>query len=148
VKNMENEGALENLLATADVLKKHIENLNVQIQFLREQREEHYNAKVTLENYLKMENEEILMDIGANTYVYCRVSEKKKAMISIGSNVIVEYDITRAIQTLDSRMKDLEDAERKFIQESEKAQAQYAAIERRVEEIYNSYKGKENVQPP
>lgn len=148
VKSMENESTIENLLATADVLKKHIENLNVQIQFLREQRDEHFNARVTLENYLKMKDEEILMDIGAGTFVYCRVSEKKRAMISIGSNVILEYDIPKAIETLNSRIKDLEDAERKFIQESEKAQAQYAAIERRVEEIYNSYKGKENVRPP
>ncbi|MDP8012304.1 MAG: prefoldin subunit alpha [Thermoplasmata archaeon] len=145
---MENENALENLLATADVLKKHIENLNLQIQFLREQKEEHYNAKLTLENYLKLENEEILMDIGANTFVYCKVSDKKRAMISIGSNIILEHDIPKAIQTLESRIKDLEEAEKKFIQEADKAQAQYAAIEKRVEEIYNSYKGKGNVQPP
>ncbi|MGC8663741.1 MAG: prefoldin subunit alpha [Thermoplasmata archaeon] len=145
---MENENALENLLATADVLKKHIENLNVQIQFLREQREEHYNAKLTLESYLKLENEEILMDIGADTFVYCKVSEKKKAMISIGSNVILEYDIPKAIETLNSRIKDLEEAEKKFLQENEKAQSQYSAVERRIEEIYSSYKGKGNVQSP
>lgn len=141
MKSMENENALENLLATAEVLKKHIENLNVQLQLIREQRDEHYNAKVTLETYMKLENEEILMDIGADTFVYCKVSEKKRAMISIGSNVVVEYDIQKAIDKLNERIKDLEDMEKKFVQEMDKAQSQYSIVERRIDEIYNAYKG-------
>ncbi|MEM2199234.1 MAG: hypothetical protein QXK02_01310 [Thermoplasmata archaeon] len=50
---MENEKTIDNLLATAELLKKHIENLNVQIAYVKEQIDDHNRAKITLENYLK-----------------------------------------------------------------------------------------------
>jgi hypothetical protein len=47
-----------------------------------------------------------------------------------------------------SRIKDMEDLHLKLSQESEKVQGQYLAIERKVEEIYNKYQGRSNVQNP
>ncbi len=145
---MENEEAIENLLATADILKKHIENLSVQIAYLRDQIEEHTRARETLEGYIKMQENELLVNIGADTYLYLNKSDKKRAMIPLGSGIVVESSIERAIDMLKSRLKDMQDLYTKLLQESEKAQGQYIAIERKVEEIYNRYQGKANVQNP
>jgi prefoldin, archaeal alpha subunit/eukaryotic subunit 5 len=145
---MENENTLEDLIATADILKKHMENLSVQIAYLKEQIEEHNRARVTLENYLKLEEKELLVNIGADTYIYLNPSEKKRAMIPLGSGVIIESSIDRALEMIRSRIKDMEDLHLKLSQESEKVQAQYLAIESKVEEIYNKYQGRSNVQNP
>ncbi len=145
---MENEGSLENLIATAEILKKHIENLSVQIAYLKEQIDEHTRARVTLENYLKIQENEVLVDVGADTFLYLNVSEKKRAMIPLGSNIVIESSIEKALDMLNSRIKDMEEVYRKLLQENEKAQGQYLAIEKKVEEIYSNYQGKGNVQNP
>lgn len=143
---MENE--MEKLAATADILKKHIENLSMQIVYLQEQIDEHNRARETLENYLKLQGDELLVNVGADTYLYIRMSEKKRAMISLGSDVVIESSIERAIEMLKSRLKEMEEMHVRLLQESEKAQGQYLAIERRIGEIYKKYQGKTDVQGP
>jgi len=145
---MENEVSIEDLLATADLLKKHIENLTAQIQLIREKREEYENAKKTLESYMTIDQKEILVNIGADTFIYCNVSDKKRALIPLGSNIILESDISKAISIIDERIKDFNNAEKRLIDETNSASSQYAMIEKKVEEIYNSLKGKGNVQGP
>ncbi len=145
---MENEVSIEDLLATADLLKKHIENLTAQIQLIREKREEYENARKTLESYLTIDQNEILVNIGADTFIYCNVSDKKRALIPLGSNIILESDISKAISIIDERIKDFNNAEKRLIDETNSASSQYAMIEKKVEEIYNSLKGKGNVQGP
>ncbi len=145
---MENEVSIEDLLATADLLKKHIENLTAQIQLIREKREEYENAKKTLESYMNIDQKEILVNIGADTFIYCNVSDKKRALIPLGSDIILESDISKAISIIDERIKDFNNAEKSLIDETNSASSQYAMIEKKVEEIYNSLKGKGNVQGP
>ncbi|MEM4313823.1 MAG: prefoldin subunit alpha [Thermoplasmata archaeon] len=145
---MENEKTIDNLLATAELLKKHIENLNVQIAYVKEQIDDHNRAKITLENYLKIQENEVLVNVGADTFLYLNVNEKKRAMIPLGSGIVIESSIERAIEMLNSRIKDMNDIYSKLLQENDKAQSQYLAIEKRIEEIYKEYQGKENVQNP
>ncbi|MEL9999063.1 MAG: prefoldin subunit alpha [Thermoplasmata archaeon] len=145
---MENEKTIDNLLATAELLKKHIENLNVQIAYVKEQIDDHNRAKITLENYLKIQENEVLVNVGADTFLYLNVNEKKRAMIPLGSGIVIESSIERAIEMLNSRIKDMNDIYSKLLQENDKAQSQYLAIEKRIEEIYREYQGKENVQNP
>ncbi|MEM1755885.1 MAG: prefoldin subunit alpha, partial [Thermoplasmata archaeon] len=95
---MENEKTIDNLLATAELLKKHIENLNVQIAYVKEQIDDHNRAKITLENYLKIQENEVLVNVGADTFLYLNVNEKKRAMIPLGSGIVIESSIERAIE--------------------------------------------------
>ncbi|MEM0334553.1 MAG: prefoldin subunit alpha, partial [Thermoplasmata archaeon] len=139
---MENEKTIDNLLATAELLKKQIENLNVQIAYVKEQIDDHNRAKITLENYLKIQENEVLVNVGADTFLYLNVNEKKRAMIPLGSGIVIESSIERAIEMLNSRIKDMNDIYSKLLQENDKAQSQYLAIEKRIEEIYREYQGK------
>ncbi|MEM2199235.1 MAG: hypothetical protein QXK02_01315 [Thermoplasmata archaeon] len=86
--------------------------------------------------------------MGADTFLYLNVNEKKRAMIPLGSGIVIESSIERAIEMLNSRIKDMNDIYSKLLQENDKAQSQYLAIEKRIEEIYREYQGKENVQNP
>ncbi|MEM3218499.1 MAG: hypothetical protein QW380_00470, partial [Thermoplasmata archaeon] len=88
------------------------------------------------------------VNVGADTFLYLNVNEKKRAMIPLGSGIVIESSIERAIEMLNSRIKDMNDIYSKLLQENDKAQSQYLAIEKRIEEIYREYQGKENVQNP
>ena len=69
-------------------------------------------------------------------------------MIPLVSGIVIESSLERAIEMLNSRIKDMNDIYSKLLQENDKAQSQYLAIEKRIEEIYREYQGKENVQNP
>jgi prefoldin alpha subunit len=71
------EREIEQGIATLEALKVHIDNLQKQIATLEVSIQEHERAIETMESYKDMEDEEILVPIGAGVFIGARVSEKK-----------------------------------------------------------------------
>ncbi len=144
----EEEENIEKGLATLEVLKAQIGNLQKQIDVLQASLNEHERAIETLQGYKDIENEEILVPIGAGVFISVRVSQKK-GLISIGSDIFTQLPIEKMIEKLESRKKDIEELLKKLSEDSYKLQQNYAALSAKVEEDYQRYlKARKNVQAP
>jgi prefoldin alpha subunit len=143
-----NEEELEKGIATLEILKAQITNLQKQIEALEVSIQEHIRARETLENYLKMENDEILVPVGAGVLISAKV-EKKKGLITIGNELYTELSIEKIIDKLKERQKDLENLQIKLSTDIKKLQENYAILSAKVEQDYAKYiEERRNVQNP
>jgi len=53
---------------------------------------------------------QILVPIGGNAFLFGQIADSKKAILGIGSDVLLEEDIPRALERLDARIKNLQEA--------------------------------------
>ncbi len=143
-----NEEELEKGLATLEVLKAQISNLQTQIDTLQRSIQEHTNAKETIEGYMKMENDEILVPIGAGVMISAKVQEKK-GLITIGNELYTELPLEKILEKIEKRKKDLEDLQLKLSTDLKRLQENYAVLSAKVEQDYAKYiEERKNVQGP
>ncbi len=143
-----NEEELEKGLATLEILKAQITNLQTQIDALQKSIQEHNQAKETIEGYMNMENDEILVPVGAGVLISARVVEKK-GLITIGNELYTELSLEKIIEKLDERRKDLENLQLKLSTNLKKLQENYAVLNAKVEQDYAKYvEERKNVQGP
>jgi len=143
-----NEEELEKGLATLEVLKAQISNLQAQIEALQKSIQEHTSAKETIEGYMNMENDEILVPIGAGVLISARVNEKK-GLITIGNELYTELPLDKLLEKIEKRKKDLEDLQLKLSTDLKKLQENYAILSAKVEQDYAKYiEERKNVQGP
>ena len=142
------EENIERGIATLEVLKAQIENLQKQMDALQLSIQEHERAIDTLQGYKDVTEEELLVPIGAGVLVSVHASQKK-GLISIGNDIFTQLPIEKIIEKLEERKKDLEDLLKKLNEDSYKLQQNYAALSAKVEEDYQRYlKARKNVQAP
>ena len=143
-----NENEIEQGIATLETLKAHIENLQKQVEALELSVQEHKNAIETMEHYKDLDNDEILIPIGAGVFIGAKISSKK-ALITIGNNYFTELGNDAIIEKLKARMEDMEQLKNKLITDMYKLQENYAMLSAKVEEGYRKYiEERQNVQAP
>jgi len=143
-----NDEELEKGIATLEILKAQITNLQKQIEALEVSVQEHIRARETLENYIKMDNDEILVPVGAGVLISAKV-EKKKGLITIGNELYTELPLEKIIEKLKERQKDLENLQIKLTTDIKKLQENYALLSAKVEQDYAKYiEERRNVQNP
>ncbi len=142
------EQSIERGIATLESLKVQIENLQKQIAALELSIEEHEKAIETITGYSKMQDDEILIPIGAGVLISARISGKK-GLISIGNSLYTEIEIEEIAKTLKERKEDMEKLRNQLMQDSYKHHENYALLNAQVEEEYRRYiEERRNVQAP
>ncbi|MFX1518883.1 MAG: prefoldin subunit alpha [Promethearchaeota archaeon] len=134
----ENQQRLEQLIfelnqyqANAEVLRANLEAVEAQINQIT-------ITGVTLDGLSKSkEDQEILIPIGSNSFVFAKLQDVQKVIIGVGSDVAIESNIENAQERLGNRMRELREVSttlqnqlRGSIQKVEELRAQ-------VQEIYN-----------
>jgi len=143
-----NEEDLEKGLATLEILKSQISNLQKQIEAVSLSIQEHSKAIETLENYEKMENDEILVPVGAGVLISAKV-EGKKGLITLGNDVYAEMPVEKIIEKLKERRGELEKLQMKLSADVKKLQENYAALGTKIERDYAKFvEERQNVQGP
>ena len=143
-----NEDELQKGIATLELLKVQIENLQKQIDAIQLSIQEIIRAVETLEGYTKMENDEILVPIGAGVFISAKIGEKKGIM-GIGNNLFVDLPLEKMIESLKERRKKYEELLSKLTMDMKKLQENYAVLSEKVEKDYQKYlEEMKNVQSP
>ena len=145
-----NEKEFEKGVATLEVLKAQIINLEKQIETLNISIQEHLKAIETLENYASMSDDEILIPVGAGVFISAKV-EGKKGLITIGNDIYVDLEISAIIDKLKTRIRDLEDLMKKLSEDITTLQQKYASLSAKLEEEYAKImqqRGAQDVQGP
>ncbi|GEM_PF-340146 len=135
------EENLQEALLSLQILKEELENLSRQQAITLEAMEEHQQAIETLK-VLKEEaergegEEETLVPIGAGSFLFARVDPGRNVIVNIGSGISVEKPLDEAIETLEKRKSDLENANSRLLTRVEEIERQMVALDRYAREAY------------
>ncbi len=100
-----------------------MEQIEQQLQMLSQQRElmltayqENQRAQSTLKEYKELQSgEEMLVPVGGDTFIKATAMDDKNTLIGVGSDVLIEKDIDKAIEQLDERLEKIQDTEKKVV---------------------------------
>ncbi|MFA4640764.1 prefoldin subunit alpha [Pyrococcus kukulkanii] len=127
---MMSQKELEKLAYEYQVLQAQAQLLAQNLELLNLARAEVQTVKETLENLKKVEEEkpEILVPIGAGSFLKGVIVDKNNAIVSVGSGYAVEKNIDDAIAFLEERIREYDEAIRK-------TQEALAELEKKVGEV-------------
>lgn len=121
---------LENARAQLDALIKQQQLIQLAI-------EEHVRARETIKALAKgSPGDEVLVPIGADSYVYARVSDNRNAIVGVGSGTSIRRTPEEAEKVMESKIDDLS---RAFKTVGERAAQLEAAVQELSEKIQRQY---------
>lgn len=117
--------------------KAQLEGLLRQQQLIQLAVDEHVRARETLKALAKgAPGDEVLMPLGADSYIPARISENGNAIIGMGAGVSIQKTKDEAERFLDSKIDELS---RAFKSVTERAQQMESAIQELTERMQSQY---------
>jgi prefoldin alpha subunit len=136
------DAELRRAAANLEIVRAQMENLGRQEELLRITLEEISRARETLVRAkASSAGAELLMPIGANSFVFGTLRDADRVIVGIGTDVAIELPTDEAVTRLDARVKAIEEAERGLasrMQELSIAEEESAA---KVQELYTKAQG-------
>jgi len=121
--------------------KAQLEGLAKQQELIQLAVEEHVRARETIKEIAKgAADDEVLVPLGADSYIHAKISDNKDAIVGVGSGISIRRSPEEAEKILDTKIDDLSRAFKSItdkaaqteamVQElSEKVQAQYDLLQ-------------------
>ncbi|HDG64094.1 MAG TPA: prefoldin subunit alpha [Thermococcus sp.] len=111
----QNQERLERLAYEYQLLQAQAQLLAQNLELLTLGKNEFQAVKETLEGLKSVEEEkpEILVPIGAGSFLKGRIEDKQNAIVSVGSGYAIEKSLDDAIVYLDERIREYEEAIKK-----------------------------------
>jgi prefoldin alpha subunit len=124
------EAELRRAVAVLDQTRAQLESLQRQQEVLSLSLEELLRAKETITRYAQAgKGAEVLVPVGANAFLFGRVGDPDHAIVGIGSDLLVQEPIPRAIERLNARITGLQEATGGLAQRVAEFDARVAAQE-------------------
>jgi len=129
-------------MAVLDQFREQIEALGQQQSIIRISLEEHMRARETLSRYKDTgKGAEVLVPVGANSFLVAESRDVTKAYVSIGSDLLVYDDIAAQIGRLDARIQSITDAANAVGQRLAELQRRAEAQGEAVQDLYERLQG-------
>ncbi|HEX9341253.1 MAG TPA: prefoldin subunit alpha [Thermoplasmata archaeon] len=136
------EADLRRGMAVLDQFREQIEALGQQQSIIRISLEEHMRARETLSRYEDAgKGAEVLVPVGANSFLVAESRDVTKAFVSIGSDLVVYDDIATQIERLDGRIRSITDAANAVGQRLAELQRRAEAQGEAVQDLYERLQG-------
>lgn len=111
-----NDEELRQAARTLDSYNQQLENISRQIRLLQASRDETVRASRTLEALADAkEGDEVLIPIGASSFVTVKVTDKKTAVVGIGNKISVDKKYSDAKDFMDRNSAEISDAIQKSV---------------------------------
>ena len=128
---------LRQALAVMDSYKERVEALSRQVQVLRVSLEEVTMTAEALKAFKDAkEGDEIMVPVGASSYITVKVTSNKNVVVGIGGNVSVEKEIDSAIGYMDANNAEISEAYKKTVEALNKTQEALAELNAAVQDGY------------
>ena len=109
-----NDDELRQALSLLDVYKAQLEALAGQGQILQMSLEEALRARETMKALMNAkEGDDLLIPVGASSFVSAKASGSGKAIVGIGNRMSVEKDLDEAIKYMDGSVNEISEALKK-----------------------------------
>lgn len=136
---------LRQSLASLETARAQLEALARQEELLRVSLEEYARARETMARYQETPSgTEILVPIGANSFLFAHVAEAERCIVGIGSDVALEDTMDRAIERLDHRMKQLQNVQENLIKRIGEVDGRVNEYSLAVQQAYAQAQGEES----
>jgi prefoldin alpha subunit len=110
-----NDDELRQALAALDAYKNQLAALTQQSQLLQMSYEETLSATQTLTSLINAkEGDEIMVPVGASSFVTAKVTSAPKAVVGVGNKVSVEKSLDDAVEYMKSNLAEITDALKKL----------------------------------
>ena len=110
-----NDDELRQALAALDAYKNQLTALTQQSQLLQMSDEETVTATQTLSSLINAkEGDEIMVPVGASSFVTAKVTSAPKAVVGVGNKVSVEKPLDEAVEYMKSNLAEITDALKKL----------------------------------
>lgn len=111
-----NDEELRQAARTLDSYNQQLENISRQIRLLQASRDETVRASRTLEALADAkEGDEVLIPIGASSFVTVKVTDRKTAVVGIGNKISVDKEYSDAKDFMDRNSAEISDAIQKSV---------------------------------
>lgn len=105
------ETELRRAVTVLDAYRAQLDALQKQQEILALTLEELMRARETMSRYEQAgKGSQVLVPIGGNAFLFGQISDADRAIIGIGSDVLVEEPVPVALQRLDTRIQQLQEA--------------------------------------
>ena len=132
-----NDDELRQAMATLEAYKNQLNALTQQSQLLQMSFEETVRAKETLGAFAKAkEGDEILVPVGASSFVTAKVTASPKAVVGIGNKISVEKSIEEAIAFIGGNLEEIKDALTKLNESMQEMDAAARSLAAAVQQEY------------
>lgn len=119
-----NDDELRQALAALDAYKNQLAALTQQSQLLQMSYEETLSATQTLTSLINAkEGDEIMVPVGASSFVTAKVTSAPKAVVGVGNKVSVEKSLDDAVEYMKSNLAEITDALKKLNESMEEMDA-------------------------
>ena len=130
------EEELSQSMEALEMVKAQLENMSKEAEILQMSLNEHIRALETLKAYSKLdEGKEILIPVGAGTFIPARSSGAGWALVSIGTGLTAEKKLGEAVEALEKSAGEVELEERKLIQNMKNLEKQAQLLSQRVQTL-------------
>jgi len=136
---MSEEEALNENVAMMDMARAQMEALGRQQELLQLAIEEHSRAKETIEHLAKRQRgEDILVPVGADSFIYADVSDMRDAIVGVGSGVAIRRTPEEATRILQAKIEDLSEALHKVTEKASEVEGVIQQLSQKIQEQYES----------
>jgi len=132
-RKMPSEQELRDNYVMMETAKAQLEGLAKQQELIQLAVEEHVRARETIKQMAKgVPGDDILVPLGADSYVHARISDNRDTIVGAGSGVSIRRSPDEAEKILDSKIDDLS---RAFKSISDKAAETEALVQELTERV-------------
>ena len=131
------DNELRQALAVMETYKERVEALSRQVQVLRVSLDEVNLAAESLRAFKDAkEGDEILVPVGASTFIPVQVTGNRKVVVGIGSNISVEKDVAESVDYMNANGTEINEALKKSVDALNEAQNGLAAVSNAIHQEY------------
>jgi prefoldin alpha subunit len=133
---MTKEEEITRNLSLIEYYKQQLESIDMQLQYLQSTLAEYQRAKITVEQLHAMdENAELLIPVGAGTFVNGSLKNASNVLIGIGAGIVIEKPINEAVVKLEERMKRIQENLEKMASLGQKIQSDAEELSHKTQQM-------------
>ncbi len=134
---MVDENDFRERLGKLEAIGKQLEALEEQLLYIDEITNEHSAAEETIKGFKdEKEDSEVLVPLGANTHIYCKVGRNDKVLVGLGSDISAETDAEVAIDIINRRKRDIMNTRTELENKVNQLGQEYQSLEQELQEEY------------
>lgn len=134
---MTDETALRENMMRLETAKAQLEGLSKQQELIQLAIEEHVKARETVKSLAgSAPGDELMIPVGADSYIFAKASERKDVVIGVGSDVSVQRNAEEAEKVLDTRVEELAQAFQKVAQMAAQTEGAIQELSEKIQQQY------------
>jgi len=133
---MTKEEEINRNLTLIEYYKQQLESIDMQLQYLQSTLADYQRAKITVDQlHSADENSEILIPVGAGTFVNGSLKSTSNVLIGVGAGMVIEKTVDEAVIKLEERIKRIQENLEKMVSLGQKIQSDAEELSHKTQQM-------------